>query len=324
MILTLIFSFLITNAIAEDKCPYQRNSILPEIEVNVEELKNGEYKYRYRLSNSPASILPVGWFLVETNNLHENVQIPNYWKLMYWGKAGTELLKWAVKSHKIGTVKPGLTSDYFEFTSKNSPGLVKFGSEGVNYTPRKYQDIGYKVPMGLCPGIYQVGSSAVGFAGIHGITIGPAPKNRISPEIKFKKTTSSTWTGDLNTPQSELVPISPIEEGNVQLAFKEDKNFSADEIILSTVQFGRGKAKPIKTERINGKIFGDEESKNVFTMTFNLQEINVLCNADHALFLKAKMKDGKDLFTGVKIKPTECTMETWKREMKKMIDSGQL
>lgn len=320
-----VLSFILVNPFkifAAEMCSVADNAIYPEIKVSIVKQKEGSYRYKYTVLNHETSKLPIKWFLIETYSSHADVALPPGWTLMNWGEADSRFLKMATSTFRKNSIEVGKMLA-FAFTSKNKPGYVKYRNQGENYTPVIYQNVSYESVKGLCPGSYQSGSSIPGFEDIEGMTIGPIPENQISPEIRIKRPTDKNWTGQYQSQDSDLLSISPIETGKIEVALLKSDELNPEEINISTIEFGRGKVKPLKVSVANCQL-SSEASTKALIMTFDLYSINVLCNTDHALFLTAKTKEGKDVFGGVKIRPTECSQENWKREADKMIEAGEL
>lgn len=313
-----------TVSFANDLCPLSENFITAEIESTVERLKDGKYKYSYSISNLGGSKLPLKIFMVETNKLHEDVKNPEHWKVMDWGESDSEFLKWSRNLVRRGDVEVGSSLKGFEFISTQGPGIAKFRTQGTNYRPFKTQNVSEQHVLTLCPGMYQDGSTIPGNESIQGLTFGPLPANRKSAELRIRRANGkANWTGEIKATEKELLSFSPLEKGKIEVALLGNENLTPESVAVSTIEFGRGKASPIKVGISDCEI-SSSKSVKALVMTFNLEDVNVLCNADQAIFLTAKTKTGNDILGGVKIQATECNQANWQREAKKMIDAGEL
>lgn len=320
--LLLGVSFLET-AKAQSFCPYADNFIYPRVSASVENLKDGNFKYSYSISNDASSALPIFSLMLETFKLHSNVQQPTTWNVTNWVKGGENLLLWSTKIIKTGDVLPGSAISGFSFISSRPPGLIKFQSQGANYRPFKTQNVLESDVLNLCPGIYQAGSSIDGLAIVEGMTIGPIQENKINAELRIRKTGTKSWVGGLKDSTKELLSFSPTETGKVEVALLGNSTINPEDISLNSINFGRGNAKPLSSS-IGDCDISSKEKVKALVMTFNIQDVNVLCNTSQALFLAAKTKNGEDLFAGVNIKPTFCDQENWQREASKMIQAGEI
>lgn len=322
--ISLVFMLMSSGVVlAQGLCKYSGNSINPSITATAVLQKDGNYKYTYTVVNQSSSKYPIMWFFVETNKLHANVSVPTDWKVIPPTTEHDVRLRWASKSYQVGEIQVGNSLNGFEFISSNGPGSIKYISQGESF-PGMQNKISSKDVIGLCPGSYQGGSSIPGQESIEGITIGPIPSAQKSAHLLIKRINSkSGWTGDVRATDKELLSFSPLEKGKIEVALLSDENLNPEDIDIPTILFGRGDAKPLTASITDCDISSSKRVK-ALVMTFNLEDVNVLCNADHALFLTGKMKNGNTIFGGVKIRVTECTQENWVREANRMLEAGEL
>jgi len=155
------------------------------------------------------------------------------------------------------------------------------------------------------------------------MTIGPVPSTIVSPELSIKKSGKSVWSGKVFENDENLISFSPDENGTLTVAISESDVFKLEDLETKSLTFGRGQA---KTKKILISKFTEKDKKSIPTMIldFDLQETNILCNSDQALFLDGVLKDGRKLVTGVKINSSKCDLKNWQKEMSKMLKNGQL
>ena|GEM_PF-2371657 len=304
-----------------------------EIQVQVKENKDSTYEYVYSFQNLPNSKLPIKMFFLESQTYPLQTIEPKFWKLYSWGDRRKDTLKWS--GNEQGWVNIGQKSEPFTVVSKDGPGLVRVQYKGFNVSgpKRAYTDV-ERTEKTLCPGGYQLGSSTDGSDTMAmTMAIGPVPKNRITGNIRIKRPTENKWTGSLEQKENELLAIPPTEQGLVQVILFGDDAVDVNKVDVSTLTFGRGNAKPVKVEIVSNALgAADQEYDNKLAkkkyqnlvMQFKLDDVNVLCNLDRALFLQGKFKDKKELFAGARIQWVWCDENTWAKERKLMIKNGLL
>lgn len=315
--------------------------ISPIVDVKVsfdKSTQNYTYKYKYKLTNLSSAKISIRRFILESSNAPITIKNPKGWRNNGFD-IDDKKVQW-VNSHLPDnidyTIKPGKSLDGFKVISKSPPGLVIMYSQGdteVKDLPTIIFDTDEEARKGddesiSCPGWYRGG-------GIHGgevvtFTTGPAIPNRVEAKIRIKRSTEKKWKGAHN--EEPDLEISPLDTGKIQLLIFGDKDIDVTKIDLTSLTFGRGNAKPTKTLILSE--FKDDSDNEIkehlkkhkgsnLLLEFNLQDVDVKCDIDHALFLNGKIGT-KDLIGAAKIKHVGCDKKTFSREAKKIRGSSDL
>lgn len=309
--------------------------IEPQISSQIKfDKKTQNYTYGYKVTNLGKAMAPIRRIGIESIGSLVSIKSPKGWDDPEFDNDDGEIL-FTTLFHNL--IKPGQSLDGFEIVSKSPPGLVQVYMEGdtnVDDLPTIKYDTDEEARKGddetiACPGWYRGG-------GLHGdhvalVTTGPLVTNRIEAKIRFKRIKEKKWHG--NHQDEPDIEISPLENGKIQVMLFGDKNIDVTKVNLSTLEFGRGKAKPIKTQII-GEFKADEdvddeikkynkENKSVkhLLMEFNLTDVDVKCDIDRSLFLAGKIGT-QDLFGAAKIKHVGCNKKTFSKEAKKIRGDG--
>ncbi len=306
-----------------------------EIDVKVSfDKKTENYIYKYKFKNLADAKVPLRMISIENTSSPLALKAPKIWDEPSFDKINKEIRFTVTLDDSIF---PGKSADGFEIISKNPPGLVQIYMQGgvdIDEYPTIKYDTDEEARRGddesiTCPGWFRTG-------GLNGdqvatFTTGPSIPNRVEAKIRIKKNKDKKWRG--NHKDEPDIEFSPLETGKIQLMLFGNKELDVSKINLSTLEFGRGKAKPVKTQIISefkeSEDTDDEIKKQNKENTgvqhllieFNLQDVDVKCDIDRALFLTGKI-DKKDLFGAVKIKHAICNKKTFSKEAKKIKDAA--
>lgn len=332
-IVSILLVPLLTYAGRTEVCP----SITPvmiaskfDVKVSYDK-KTQNYSYKYKITNLSSAKTPIRKFSIENYSAPIAIKSGKNWRPHGYSNKNNEILWTSRLDYKI---KPGQSLDGFEIVSKSPPGLVKVYAQGDSELPKIKFDSDEELEEGdhetiACPGFYREG----GFHGDHvaSIVTGPLIPNRVEAKIRLKRVKEKKWKGShKDEPDME---ISPLEAGKIQLMLLGDTNIDVTKINLSTLELGRGRAKPTKTQIIGESKFKDDDSDEEvkehhkqhkvahLLMEFNLQDVDVKCDIDRALFLTGKI-GSKDLFGAAKIKHVGCDKKTFSKEAKKIKEDG--
>lgn len=334
IILTVLISSL-TYAGRTEVCPaITPVMISPQFDVKVDfDKKTQNYTYKYKITNLASAKTPIWRFIIEANATPISIKSGKGWDSDQGYDSEDNKIQWSADlDYKI---KPGKSLDGFEIVSKQPPSLVKIYSEGDSELPIIKFDSDEGLKKGdhesiACPGFY-MGAGLYGDL-VAATVIGPSVPNRVEAKIRIKRINEKKWKGSHD--REPDIQISPLEPGKIQLMLLGDKDIDVRKINLSSLEFGRGKAKPTKTQIIGESKFKehddvDDEVKEHFKkhkvahllLEFNLQDVDVKCDIDRALFLTGKI-GSKDLFGAAKIKHVGCDEKTFSKEAKKIRASG--
>lgn len=313
-------------------CPqYSPLMIEPKIDVKVSFDKKTEmYTYKYKFSNLSGAKVALWRVSIESLSSPTKMKTSKVWYDPKFDVESKEIIFTGFEEEHF--IKPGKSMEGFEIVSKNPPGLVKVYTQGgmsVDDMPKIKYDTDEEAENGddesvNCPGWYYG-------AGTHGdhvalFTTGPSIANRVEAKIRIKRVKDKKWCGRHDADAE--IEISPLETDKIQVMVFGSKDVDVNLIKLDSLQFGRGKAKPVSSKIIgeikNDDDFDDEikkhhkEIKNIqhLLLEFNLQDVDVKCDLDRALFLVGKVGD-KDLFAAAKINPVACDKKTFSKEAKK-------
>ena len=308
--------------------------ISPKLDVKVSyDKKTKNYIYKYKLTNLFTAKASIRKFSIESLAPPVTINTGKGWKSYGYIVENREIL-WGhayLPDQKDYTIQPGQNLDGFEIISKSPPGPVRSYADGDSELPIIKFDTEEAARNGdhetiACPGFYRDPDINGGQVVI--ITTGPSIPNRIEAKIRLKRIKEKKWKGS-QSEDSDL-EISPLDSGKIQLILFGDKDVDVSKINLASLEFGRGKAKPAKAEIISEfKDDSDDEIKehikkiknSHLLLEFNLQDVDVKCDIDHALFLTGKIGP-KDLFGAAKIKHVGCDKKTFSKEAKKINEDG--
>lgn len=249
-------------------------------------------------------------------------------------------------------VFPGKSIDGFEFKSPHPPGPVKIRFSG---TPLNNPDIlgsdgkpieNLKELLSEneileftrtseinCPGYFDSDLDVDNprDSGLIEVTTGPIPPTRVTAKLRLRKIKEKKWRGSYETEHE--IQILPIDAGKIQVMLFGSRELDVTKIDLTSLTFGQGKAKPLKAVILNdfkdndGDV-DDDIKKHIkknnvrhLLMEFNLDAVDIRCDADRALFLNGKIGI-KDLFGAVRIKHGLCSdKKNNAKEVKKKKDN---
>lgn len=249
---------------------------------------------------------------------------------------------------------PGKSADGFEFKSKYPPGPVKieFGGTALNQygiagpdgklleNPEKvlseFQIQEFEKQIINCPGYINIDlevDPSRDFQSVSDVTIGPIPPERVTAKLRMRKINEKKWRGSCDTePDNEVLPI---DTGKIQVMLFGSRELDVTKIDLNSLRFGPGVAKPTKTAIVNefrdkdGEVDNDiqehlkKNNAQHLLMEFNLDDVDIRCGGDRALFLDGKIA-GKSLFGAVKIKHGSCLDKKNNAKQLKKIKDYQL
>lgn len=235
-------------------------------------------------------------------------------------------------------IYPGKTIEGFEFKSQNPPGPIKIRFSGGPLRGAKIHTSDGKpvenfhtvIPKAeldkimsegekTCPGYSHPDLENVDNPrdyGLVDVTTGPIPPTRVAAKLRMRKITEKKWRGSCESEPD--IEVLPIDTGKIQLMLFGSRDVDVAKIDLGSLRFGQGRAKPVNTAIVNdfrdkdGEVDDDIKEhikkNNVqhLLMEFNLDDIDIRCDSDRALFLDGKI-EGKDLFGAVKIKHGSCS-----------------
>lgn len=306
----------------------QNFCVLPDtaIDIGVDtkvSSKDGIHTYDFSVSNSATNQLPIGMISVDTSTKPIELANPSGWSSKTRSAKNFYRTSWIDFSLKRLT--PASTQSGFIIKSKNRPGLIRMRLKGFNREPFILTKVPYKDSSTICPGHWSESSSAMNDPKVSIVTVGPVDEDTISSNVFIRRSSEKElWTGSIKSKTQELLSFSPVEDGNVDLLVLSSDELDVEDIDLSSLTFGRGLARSLKANFVSdlngGKLVLDSEtkSKKNLILTFNLKDINVLCDLDQSLFLEAKTKKGKKLFGATKINRVPCTEENWVKEIPKI------
>jgi hypothetical protein len=326
LFLSLLFFATLSFARTEICPDHSPSEIAPKVKVKVTfDNKKNWYRYEYSVVNQAEAKVPIWRFSIEAESEPVNTGSPEGWEPAVFDKKTGEIY-WVYKATKNSTIKPDKSLTGFQIVSKKEPGLVKFFADGdVADTPIvKFENEEDEVdPQSIaCPGFYNgEGNSDY----VVGATRGPAIHNRLEIKMRARKVGMTAWGGSLNLP-GEL-EVSPLDYDQMDVILMGTKNIDVTKIEFKTVEFGPAKATYVPVKKVFVSEFPDltddefmqamKKSKSQHLMlTFNTQDLEVRCNVDHALFLKAKL-GSKNLMGAVNVKPVACDKKTFAREAQK-------
>lgn len=331
--LLLSLSLILTELLfaATVKCPTSPNAFNEKVKVDVSyDKKSKLYSYKYSLSILKNSKVPVGFFAVQTVIPVNKQIVPNKkWISSGLNQNFDNSIDWTGPD-----LRPGETVTGFEIQSVNPPGYTKymlFGYPGNIPTVILDNDTAEEdAVIPLCPGFYAPGSSIKNDY-VVGLTIGPVPPSRVVAQLRIKKIKDSKWRGHIDEDDDSL-ELSPLDTGNIQVMLYGDDDLDLSKIDVSSLRFGPGQAKPLKTEILAQVIeacdkdleahIKKNKSAKYLKMEFKLDDVNVHCDLDRALFLTGKYAD-KELFAGVKTKAVFCDKKTFIKEEKLIKKNGR-
>lgn len=313
------------SALAEVDCAVSLNQYFPQIVVEISKSKNKtKQNYTYILSNTSESTGAFRVINIFTSEPLTEIQNPrSQWKFdrMNSYYQGTADIKNGARYLDAGK---SITAFSFE-------GSQYFGVIPVNflYSSAFRKKLGrYKLKAAEgtpCPGIFALGSSAEQDPHARSLAIAPIPKNQKSAISLIKN--DGMWTGSVYQ-NDKLVEISPLDKGTKELLILSSKDFNIKDIDTTSLKIGRGEAKVKKTQTIKANTVNNidvlSKAKADFdslAITFDLQEANILCEIDHAIYIEGQTKKGHKFFSGVRIKPVICDLNTFSKELPKIKDA---
>lgn len=332
-IISVIATILIAQiSYAEEYCRYSISDLSPSIKVKVDKDTNGIYTYNYTLRAETDSKFPLGYFFVKFGGIYEDIKSPLGWQHPFTkakAQAGfgpnEKYIRW-LKIKKENMIAAGQELSGFIVTSTEKPALTmaKVRTQGTG-SPIIYSKI-KKVAGKPCPGIWdEITSNTEQFVRV--LTLAPASENQVSLSAFARPSSGQIWSGTYDDPNNTLYNFSPFDKKDIEILVVSDDDINVKDLDTSSLRFGRGEAKPKSVQKItiSDQKFASEnetksaQGKDALLLSFSPREVNPLCNVDLALFLKGKMKSGKNFFSGVAVKKTPCTEENWKIEAEKIL-----
>lgn len=310
------------------KCPTPPSAFNEKVKVDVSyDKKSKLYSYKYTLSNLKNSKVPIYGFYLQTLVNVSHINSAYRWRSENLNPRYENSIGWTGPN-----LKAGLEISGFEIQSANAPGPIKYLALGLpSDLPTIVSDDAMEnedaIP--ICPGFYAPGSSSKDDY-VVGLTTGPTPPSRVVAQLRIKKMKDSKWRGHVDD-DDDALELSPLDTGHIQvMLYSEDLDLS--KVDISSLRFGQGQAKPLKTEIVTQvKEACDKDleahikknkSAKYLKMEFNLEDVNVHCDLDRALFLTGKYAD-KELFAGVKTKSVVCNKKTFIKEEKLIRKDGR-
>lgn len=326
--LSLIAYILITIICGTESraaCPLPRTAIDFNIEPKYEYNKSSNsYVYTYKVTNGSQSKLNVSWFQIEGSEAAEVLKLPSkWWSYKFEPKEGRQPS--TISFSAIGannTIKPSSQPHIFQIRSKLRPGITPYYAEGApNFGEgsssgelKAVTINGDEEAAPDCPGFY-INSKTILEQMQTGLTIGPVPDTQVDVKLKMKVLKDNppkNWNEEAENPE-----ISSIDKGKVELLLYADNKFDISKVDLKSIQFGPAKASPKQAKiasmgEVNSWKSKPHGKNKLVWMEFNLADLQVRCDVDNALFLRAKAGD-KDIVGAVKMKPVICTPKIWKQ-----------
>lgn len=323
----IIALFLTTTTVfaQEVDCPFSPNQYFPQIDINIKESDTeGKVIYTYILGNSSESPGTFGGINILTNEpLNEVNKAQAQWQFIHRNNKFYQGMRDYIKKP---TVAPGESFEAFSFEGSSYHGLVPVRFLQNTRDVRKRGRYKLKATEATpCPGIFALGSSAEQDPHARSLAIAPIPKNQKSAISLIKD--EGIWTGSVYQ-NDKLVKISPLDKGTKELLILGSKELNVKDIDIKSLKIGRGEAKVKKTQTIKANAVNNidtlSKAKADFdnlAITFDLQEANILCELDHALYIEGQTKKGNKFFSGVRIKPVICDLNTFSKELPKIKDA---
>jgi len=283
-----IYSLLTSMYAIADFCPTPPTKVEPNVSVKVDfDKKTHNYIYRYTLSNGRGALLPIDDFFIGISKTPIRFSSPKDWDASPSTENGMQTHFTWDTSFASSYVSPGGSRSGFEIESSYEPGLVQYYVLGRTGTRVGTPTVDDDEPTPDCEGFYDDKSTLDSM--VSGITQGPVGDGRISLDIELKDSKG----------ERECGPVSPYEDkGLLNLLVKGKKDFNVDDLDLTSLRFGVGKA-PVVSSRKLGK------SDNLL-LQFDTQAVEIECGRDRVLFLTGKTKTGKDVLGGAEIKTKNC------------------
>ncbi|MEK2646075.1 hypothetical protein [Bdellovibrio sp. BCCA] len=308
--LLIILINFIAFSVQANTCPYSHHSFDVEVSTKVTKAKD-EYSYEYSVSNSKTSIVSVANFFLKSKEKITSPKSPNNWNPAKF--SGSSTVGWST-DRKL-SIKPGEFVSGYKVTSKGRPGIVKASFMGRNSITNVIYTKIKRDKMTACPGYWDYGSRGVDDPRASVMTLGPIPENQVSPTALYRLKSDEAWTGSLETSHDALRTIDPMAKGTIEVLVLGNSDIQAEDIQKSGIKFGRGNAEPKSINIIDINTTTPRYSGKALLLTFDLEQVQVLCDLDRALFLEAQASKDRRVFTGIKIKPTFCDLKNWAPEV---------
>lgn len=239
----ILLVFFFSNAgFSESFCPTAPNEVSPSVEAKVNFDKDtGLYTYSYTLKNGRDAKLPISGLRIYTPEEPAGAKGPSKWidgSFSTFHNSGSRII-WIAGSNRVA---PGKSLSGFEITSAKEPGAVRFSARGPftppSATPTETDD----EPQPDCPNFYLNESGDNG--DIVGVTIGPAPEDQVSADILVRERKRF---------KRRIPKISPMSSGKVFVLVMGNEDLDVKDIDIDSLEFGFGKAKPLKHKIIFNK-----------------------------------------------------------------------
>ncbi len=334
--LSLLLSFAISQFASADYCPTPSTAFQGTISSSVKyDSKTKTYTYSYTIKNDLGSLVPIeGLFLFLSEKPTTIEQHANWDSTFYGADSSPARLIWSTfyatgkfdpsrpeagqRRVPDSAVKPGKSLSGFSFKSPNPPGSIQYFPDGFTQLPMSVATADNDDPDLNCPNIDQENPQFRGMA--TGITTGPMDPSVLPLKLRLRKPGGRERCGEINSK-------SPPEK--ISLLVIGTKEMDVGKIDISSLRFGPDEAAPISSkivgsdfhsgndhemqeeweshsERLKGK--RNLSNKNLL-LTFNVKDLGVQCNLDHALFLKGNMQNLENIFGGVTTKWVGCDIK---------------
>lgn len=303
--------------------------IAPKYNVKVTyDEKTSQYRYSYKISNLTEAKSAIWRVSLEAYSAPVSSKAGTGWISEGYRPEYNEIFfQDKITLGNVPSIKPGQSLDGFEVISKAAPGQIRIYSEGEAEVPTIKFGTEEEAKNGddesiICPGFFMGGG--LHYPQVVSVVTGPSILGRVEAKVRIKKISEKRWNGGQS--EEPISEISPVDTGKIQLILFGDGIVDVEKIALSSLELGRGKAKPLRTQILGDfKDDVDDEIKNhlkkykakFLLMEFNLQDVDVKCDIDRSLFLSGKI-GSKDLLSAVRIKPVVCDKKTFSREAKKI------
>jgi hypothetical protein len=334
---TLLITLVIgQSAVAQTFCPPGPGEVDPVVKAKVSfDRKKKIYTYSYEVKNGITAKIPLNSFELRSDYDVRNIKVPSKW------------LGEDVKFDEVGYIQfaaalnyvlPGKSLSGFSFTSDIAPGFVPSNFDGKTQSPVVQASKGDDEPVPQCDGFFYdrpaIESNPIGF------TIGPALKDTVTAKLKYINKSHRHFD------HKNRAPLDPTSKGQVKLELRSQSDLDVEQIDLASLKFGFGKAKPVATKIITKK--GDDKDsdeveksndsanskdgdskhddgevraegddgprskapKSKLVLTFNLEDIGIRCQLDHALMLNGSIgpaDNKKKLIAFAPMLPKACT-----------------
>lgn len=291
----LALATLTTISAYSQNCPIAPTQVTPAVQSKVVYNKKSKlYTYSYTISNSRGSSLNIADVALVLKSKPLNILGPQKWLpdfVTY--QNGVSAVYWSTVN-KTASIKVGGSLKGFSFQSPNPPGVAKLLVEGDAEVPTSVPTATDDEPEPDCPGFFNDREPLDDRVTL--LTEGPEEPSQISAKIKI---IYKDFKGEGSC------HIKPEETGKVKVLLMGSDKLDVSKIDLTSIRFGREQA-PI----LNSKIVDEDDKrkkiKNLL-LEFDLEQVGITCNIDHALFLTGKLVGAeKEIIGGAPLDASIC------------------